>query len=154
MNKKKKVSETQEAIEYLISQGHADAFDPMAVTRFAQEALRRQDTTKDDAAQAAIFLTALMEGAFHGDNMTSQIREILDIRKPIEKRWFPMMAQPGTPAWEIMVAVGYKEISAVEGRRRFNEQVCAASDRQIERWFKECLPWVMARHKSRARHEK
>lgn len=134
-------SATDDWIEAAGRQARIEAVDPKAVMRFMINAIYRRPVDPSDMKHAAMLLFELMQGVEDGDNVGTQFRRLMKVRKLRANKFNPATADRGSPAWGIVEQYVRGEIRHAEAVYQFGE-LHPASTRQCEAWIQTMKPRV------------
>ena len=136
------MSATQDWLEEASRHLAVQALDREAVIRFMNDVVNGRTAKVGDSQQAAILLVALLQGVHFGDDIGQEFRRLMGVRKLRSKLFDPKNCPMDTPAWGVVEHYVRGRISHGEAVRLFQDEVCPASERQIESWIATMKPRV------------
>jgi len=138
------MSETKKIIANLSLLTGVEEIDPVAIERFFLDTINGRSVDPADAMQAAVMLWAIRRGIRAGDDMNVELRQLLKTKKAKHKRFDPNLAFIDSPAFGIVLEYVRGNIRHVDAVKKFNKEVCSASDRTIEKWIADIKPRAQA----------
>ncbi len=111
------------------------------VSGFISEVERSPYTgvSKENAKVVSALLMEMIQAAKYGQGW-DQYKKRIGVKKIMEKKFDPSLATTNDPAFCIVTGYLRKKYTYKETIDLFNQHVCPASDRQIERWIDAIRP--------------